>query len=273
MDSNILKSPEDARDWKYSELSNIDNLSLPKKLDLRKKLKPVRNQGGTRSCVAFAAACIKEYQEYKNNGLMEYMSPLFIYNNRSNTGTTGMYSRDLFRILSNIGVVAEKDYSIKKHYNDISIPKELLEKAENFKISGYARIYTTEELKMALYKNGPCQVVLPDYTPFGVEFWKKYKEDQPLLGGHDVVCVGYDDEKRKFILRNSKGKNWGDRGYTYIDYDEYEKVMWETWTIIDDESSIRIKDYLYEDQYFKRFLLFLRKILGYILWKEEWIYY
>lgn len=269
----IDKSPEDQRDFKYS--TNIENINLPKKLDFRKKLKTVRNQGGTKSCVAFAAACIKEYQERKSDGLLEYMSPLFLYNNRSNTGSTGMYSRDLFRILKNIGIVAEKDYPIKKYYNNNFIPDELMEKASNFKIGKYSRIYTAEELKSALFNNGPCQIVLPDYTPFSVEFWKKYKEDQPLLGGHDVVCVGYDDDTRKFILRNSKGKNWGDGGHTYIDYDEYEKVMWETWTIVDDGTlkSKRINNYLYEDQYFKRFLLFLRKILGYIIWKEEWIYY
>ncbi len=35
-----------------------------------------------------------------------------------------------------------------------------------------------------------------------------------FLGGHAVVCVGYDDSKQVWIMRNS----WGDKGYFYLPY-------------------------------------------------------
>ena len=72
----ILKSPIDTRDWKYSEVVQQSEV-LPTSLDLRKYLRPVRNQL-TNTCVAFSIASIKEYQEYMNNGLMEALSPMFI---------------------------------------------------------------------------------------------------------------------------------------------------------------------------------------------------
>ncbi len=36
--------------------------------------------------------------------------------------------------------------------------------------------------------------------------------------GHAVTCVGYNDYKQTFIVRNSWGKEWGDKGYFYMPY-------------------------------------------------------
>ena len=38
-------------------------------------------------------------------------------------------------------------------------------------------------------------------------------------GGHAMLCVGYSDANKVFIVRNSWGDDWGDRGYCYIPYD------------------------------------------------------
>lgn len=43
--------------------------------------------------------------------------------------------------------------------------------------------------------------------------------DEQPEGGHCVVMVGYDDNKRVFIVRNSWGESWGDKGYFYMPYD------------------------------------------------------
>ena len=44
-------------------------------------------------------------------------------------------------------------------------------------------------------------------------------KDEKLLGGHAVMCVGFSDSKKKFIIRNSWGVNWGDDGYFYMPYE------------------------------------------------------
>jgi hypothetical protein len=36
---------------------------------------------------------------------------------------------------------------------------------------------------------------------------------------HAMLCVGYSDRDRMFIVRNSWGSEWGDKGYCYIPYD------------------------------------------------------
>lgn len=41
---------------------------------------------------------------------------------------------------------------------------------------------------------------------------------EKCLGGHAVLCVGYDDSKSHWIMRNSWGAEWGDKGYFYLPY-------------------------------------------------------
>ena len=40
-----------------------------------------------------------------------------------------------------------------------------------------------------------------------------------LLGGHAVLCVGYNDLKKQWTMRNSWGAGWGAKGYFYLPYD------------------------------------------------------
>ena len=43
--------------------------------------------------------------------------------------------------------------------------------------------------------------------------------NEQLLGGHAVLCVGYDDASARFLVRNSWGTGWGMAGYFTIPYD------------------------------------------------------
>jgi C1A family cysteine protease len=41
---------------------------------------------------------------------------------------------------------------------------------------------------------------------------------ETVIGGHAVVCVGYDDARQAFIIRNSWGAGWGMAGYGFMPY-------------------------------------------------------
>ena len=45
------------------------------------------------------------------------------------------------------------------------------------------------------------------------------EQGEKELGGHAVMAVGFDSEKKVFIIRNSWGDNWGDNGYFYMPYE------------------------------------------------------
>ena len=57
-----------------------------------------------------------------------------------------------------------------------------------------------------------------------------------VMGGHTILLVGYDDDKKLFKFRNSWGILWGDKGYGYLPYDYYlNGNMMDLWVIFTDE--------------------------------------
>ena len=43
--------------------------------------------------------------------------------------------------------------------------------------------------------------------------------NEEVVGEHAVVAVGYDDGSRHFIILNSWGEDWGEKGYFYMPYE------------------------------------------------------
>lgn len=230
-----MKSPHDTRDFVAEFIfPKARDLDLPETLDLRNDLQMVRNQGSQGTCVAQSLACMKEWQEKQDVGLDEYMSPQFIYNNRSNQDSEGMYGRDAMKIITNIGSCLETTYNYGTIEPRENIKKEAFDEAIKYKAKSYAQVTTIEGLKTALYKNGPCPIFFPVYN-YGGEFWKKKNPYDEMLGGHSVTICGYGPDG--FLLRNSWGKNWNGsmNGYTIYKYEDFG-MHWEIWTTIDDES-------------------------------------
>jgi C1A family cysteine protease len=54
-----------------------------------------------------------------------------------------------------------------------------------------------------------------------------------IIGGHVMMCAGYDFVNKWFIVRNSWGVEWGDKGYCYIpeDYMLNNDMTSDYWTI------------------------------------------
>lgn len=223
----VEKSPADDRDFLVSAIYTSP-VVLPATLDYRSELPDVRDQGSQGSCSAQTAACMKEWQEFIDVEFTGHMSPQYIYNLRENSGSYGMSPRDTMKILSKEGIVHEKHYP----YGSTHEISDLLRKnGYKYRIKGYARIYTVNELKKALVGNGPCYIAFPVHN-WDMYFWRKTGQSVNY-GGHAVSVVGY--TKDSFIIRNSWGTDWGDKGYTYYPFDEWG-AHWEIWTTIDAET-------------------------------------
>jgi C1A family cysteine protease len=54
-----------------------------------------------------------------------------------------------------------------------------------------------------------------------------------LLGGHAIVCVGYNDNTQQWIMRNSWSSSWGAKGYFYLPYAYLlnDNLSTDMWTI------------------------------------------
>lgn len=227
----LLPSPDDPRDWIAEAIFPKDSRPPPAALDLRGDLPPVRSQEGQGTCVAQAAACIKEWQEKKQVDMGEHMSPQFVYNRRGHEAR-GMWPRDAMQILARAGCCREAKYP----YGTLDPSPEMTaaaeEEAQNFRIASYARVETLNGLKEALHRNGPCMITFPVFN-HGSTFWMPEEEGQERTGSHAVTVVGYDRDA--FLIRNSWGGGWAEKGYTRFPFTQFG-MHWELWTSIDAES-------------------------------------
>lgn len=251
---NAKKSEEDDRDFIYEDFIKIKLDQIPTIVDYRNDLLPVRNQGNQGTCYAQSAACMKEWQEYQDYKLYEYLSPQFFYNNRnymnddntSNDGDNGMTGRDVMKILKKVGICKENEYKyddMNRNDNCTDISEWIKVNALQHRIKSYARVTTINGLKDDLFYNGPCLIAFPVYgnESMNTPMWLKKSDYDISMGGHAMTVVGYDDMKKHFIIRNSWGSKWGDKGYCYYDYKDWG-AHWECWTTIDMDSVINTDD-------------------------------
>lgn len=193
----------------------IINRSLVPKVDLRPKLMPVRDQGSSSQCVAYASCCMMEEWDFLN----EYLSPEFIYRHRENKPEEGMYLYDAMRILMRNGVCKEKVVRTASEYTD----------AATRRLTGYYSVRELGALKTALADGKVVVVSLPYFDgPDDTKFWQPRG---PQDGGHSVCIVGYDDATGMLTIRNSWGRGWGDKGYGYISYGDFTHYVWEAYTV------------------------------------------
>lgn len=59
------------------------------------------------------------------------------------------------------------------------------------------------------------------------------KPREQIVGGHAVALVGYDDSKQAFLVRNSWGEGWGQKGYFWMPYAFATAHNWcsDFWTV------------------------------------------
>jgi len=233
MTSLTKKSPDDDRDWVLESIINY-NIPLPPELNYSTYLYSVQDQGKLGTCAAMTACCIKEFQENININLHNKLSPMFVYNLRQNQKSEGMYGRDVMKILTKYGICLEKDMSYGTIIQPHLYPYNILQFAANLKIKAYAKINTINGLKKALNLYGPCYISFPTFSS-NVQMWKPLYKGQKPTGGHAMSVIGYN--LNSFIIRNSWGKKWGDKGNCYYYFDDFG-YHWEIWSLVDDTSEV-----------------------------------
>jgi C1A family cysteine protease len=223
----------DHRDKYYTPVVDVSKIcSSTGTVDLRKQCPGVYNQGELGSCTANAIAAAYEFDEIKENENNIFIpSRLFIYyNERKMENTTGQDAgaeiRDGIKSINKIGVCPEPlwPYDISKFTQEPT--PECYETAKNHQSVEYSRVkQDLYHLKSCLDEGLPFVFGFAVYESFETEEVAKTgmmtmpTKNDSILGGHAVMAVGYDVNKKVFIVRNSWGVNWGDKGYFYMPFD------------------------------------------------------
>jgi len=179
-----------------------------KLLDFRTKCPAVYDQGKLGSCTANAIGFCYHFDELKQDEASPFQpSRLFIYYNERNMDTEKP---------------GDACFDTAKQHRSIA---------------NAAITQSIEQLKAALILGFPVVFGFTVYDSFeGNDVATTGNMPMPasgekVLGGHAVALVGFNDDRKAFIVRNSWGASWGDHGYFYMPYEfianpEYASDFW-----------------------------------------------
>jgi C1A family cysteine protease len=225
---------------------HVMSQALPDAVDLRKDCSAVRNQGNLGSCTSFSSTGMMEYYYRHAGHAAPSLSPLFVYycergildaGQRSRgekaraLGTdTGASSYLAAYVLTHNGVAPESlmPYQDGKAALKVVPSSEALAAAHQYKADSMAQIKTIDGMKKALADGHAFILGMAIYPSFMTKVVARTGkmvnngDGEKSEGGHSVLCVGYDNAKSAFIIRNSWGKDWGQDGYFEMPY-EYVK--------------------------------------------------
>lgn len=225
----------DKRDQIFQAPRVLKPAKLPRMIDLRKDCPPIYDQGQLGSCTAQALAAAFDFNRKKQG--KDFMSPsrLFIYwNERDMEGTVdsdaGAMIRDGVKVLVKIGTPREAmwEYDITKFTLKPSEPAYI--EAEKNQMLVYQRILRpsndpTQDMLLCLSLGYPFVTGFTVYESFeSAEVARTGiaplpDPDERVLGGHAILVIGYDLDKKLFICRNSWGTGWGDKGIFYLPFE------------------------------------------------------
>ena len=229
---------------KFKTFNNA-NVKLPETVDLRPQFPHIYDQGNLGSCTANALCSVFTYETIDENIHKGFdPSRLFLYyNERLIEGSvkedSGALISDGIKSLEKYGVCSDTlcPYIIENFTHKPT--KKAYQDALNHKAVIATNIHQDLiTMKTSLYNKNPFVVGIAVYESFESDEVAKTGyvpmpdiNKEKNLGGHAVCVCGY--TKTHFIVRNSWGINWGDKGYFYIpnEYLLNENLTSELWNI------------------------------------------
>jgi C1A family cysteine protease len=199
--------------------------NIPNIVDLRNKMPPVYDQGNLGSCTANALCAAVQYEEPTLMGsrLFVYYNERLIENDVKND--SGAIMADGVKSLYTYGVCKETSWPYIVNKYNIKPPPTCYDEAKKHKLIQYYSLPNNIiQMKQALISGFPFVVSILVYSSFETVqvatdgYVPMPRPTDILLGGHAILCVGYNEIKKVWIMRNSWGNKWGDKGYFYLPY-------------------------------------------------------
>ena len=185
-----------------------ESLGLPDDYDYREFMSKVLDQGSEPICVPCSLSTWINWRINMTTGMKD---------------DNGVNLQEIFKSCGGTseGMTFKEGLSYLRHHG-------VSTKKGEQRINEYAMVRNIFSLRNALIANGPCVAALPVYDDTGYEkFWDSSRGS--FKGGHAISVVGW--TKEGFVIRNSWGRYFGDKGYAILPYEDFSKIL-EAWTIV-----------------------------------------
>jgi len=276
------KSKPESDDNFLFQLKKTLQKEIPSKVDLTQYCSEVEQQGDIGSCTAHAGISLVEYYEKRNYGSFVPASRLFLYKVTRNfmklTGDTGANPRSTMAAMVLFGTPPESHYPYAPEKFDEEPPAFCYSFAQNYKTIKFFRHDlpssagnkkdVLNSVRAALANGIPSMFGFTVYSSITTAIEQKGAIPFPTprdrrLGGHAVAVFGYDDNieighaqmrglpkhKGAFLIQNSWGESWGNKGYGWLPYEyvlsglavDFWSIIKKEWVNTDQFSDVIVK--------------------------------
>lgn len=201
---------------------------------LRSYMMPPRRMPASSSADCYAITSCLEFYINLNNNYKDNLSPDYIRLNQPNSSI-----EDKLAFVANNGTVSAAILP----YNSPNLPPSVNAGVKH-RISNYIKLFqpTTRpqqklyDLRKAITRGNPVIVELQINNEFKnlrqARIWNPMEGDKTPAGTHYVVVVGYDENKKMVEILNSWGREWGNNGYIWINYDDLGNLATNGYVLI-----------------------------------------
>ncbi|OAX55562.1 C1 family peptidase [Xanthomonas graminis] len=214
---------------------------LPQRVSLKQWAIEPGDQKKFGSCASWATAHTLAgwYAKFTGQKVTKF-APMYLYTQVNHGGDNGSTLDAPLDVALAQGIDTERHY-FQGSYDYLTPPtKEERENAAKYKQPyQYQVIYSDfsdegggrpliQQIKAALANSTP--VAIGFYPRQGFESLTPsnavdYDDSSPIIGGHEVIALGYDEEG--LLIENSWGKDWGDKGFAKLSWSVVAKDVKE----------------------------------------------
>jgi C1A family cysteine protease len=201
-----------ARDWRNKDGKNW--------------VTDIRDQGNCGSCVAFGTnatiECQARIQFDKPNWNINLSEADLFFCGAGKKCSQGWWPTHALNYARDKGISDEACFPYQDHDIDCNLCDDKQDRM--VKIGAWQEITDVDQRKAWLDKNGPmvaCMAVYQDFFYYKKGVYRRDPEAE-LKGYHAICCIGYSEEEKCWICKNSWSTSWGDNGFFKIAYGQAE---------------------------------------------------
>ena len=222
--NGVINSVSPIRDYEYSAINGSTEKNFPIEYTVKYTGAEIKDQGNYPFCVACALATVLEAWIQKIYGENIIISETFNFGalRKDALAINGMIHSEALKMQTEIGSVSKDIFDVvlgmPEIYNEIQKISGLFEEAKKWRFANYVKLNNGDtktgrqkdlEIKDALTKyDVPLFAISPHH--FG--------------GSHAIAIIGWDDNSDSYIIKNSWGESYGDKGNAKIPKSEIREV-------------------------------------------------